>query len=277
MAALTEAQAQELLDDIVHLASKAGAAGDDVREGMLGLRPSVDALLQACGVASDGKLAQGSWTNLNGRDGLVARLQSMQKALQTLVPDRDEPRDPGNFMYRTHASNELIWLLVGGALVIVAVVLWGIFRYWNGATAKDATERDMLRMVILMGALGGTVHWMSSLANFVGNGNLFRRWSPYYLLSPFQGAALALLVYLLLRVGVLSPNSAGTAAQNLNLLGVYAFSALAGLFAKQAIEMLRDVFGVLFKKVEAKDASKDRKPGASDAEPAKPPAPARTP
>jgi len=30
-----------------------------------------------------------------------------------------------------------------------------------------------------------------------GNGNLLRRWIPYYVLAPFQGAALAVLVYLL--------------------------------------------------------------------------------
>jgi hypothetical protein len=165
-----------------------------------------------------------------------------------------------------HASNCWIYTLVIGSVATDAVVIWGIYRYWNVATSGKAVEGDVLRMVILMGALGGAIHWMSSLANYIGNGNLFRRWIPYYVLAPFQGAALAMVVYLLLRVGVLAhpanamPN--GGPAQSLNLLGLYAFAALTGLFAKQAIEMLRDVFGVIFKKIEAKDASSARKPPA---------------
>jgi len=119
-------------------------------------------------------------------------------------------------------------------------------------------------MVILMGAMGGAIHWMSSLVNYIGNGNLLRRWIPNYVLAPFQGAALAVLVYLLLRVGVLAPTQNGVPAQSLNLLGLYAFAGLTGLFAKQAIEMLRDVFAVIFKKIEAKDASgAERQPGSS--------------
>jgi hypothetical protein len=267
MAALTEAQAQALVQDLRRLTSEIETMGEEGREGLVGMRPSLEALLKSCTVKDD-KIPDGTWDQLPDRERLGLRLQSMQKALNTLLRDKDEPNDPKNFMYRSHASNTWIAVLVVGALVIIALVLWGVFRYWDGATAKDASERNILRMVILMGALGGTIHWMSSLANFIGNGNLFGRWSPYYLLSPFQGAALALLVYLLLRVGVLAPPTNGASpAQSLNLLGLYAFSGLAGLFAKQAIEMLRDVFSVIFKKVEAKDAGRQSKGPSEGDEP----------
>jgi CDP-diglyceride synthetase len=183
---------------------------------------------------------------------------------QAQAAKSDEPTDESNFMYRKHAPNGWIYGLVVGAMAVVAFVIWGIYRYWDVAASTDATEGDVLRMVILMGALGGAIHWMSSLANYIGNGNLFRRWIPYYLLAPFQGSALAMLVYLLLRVGVLAPPTSGTEdtspAQTLNLLGLYAFSGLTGLFAKQAIEMLRDVFAVVFKRVEGKDPSQGTKP-----------------
>jgi hypothetical protein len=55
----------------------------------------------------------------------------------------------------------------------------------------------------------------------------------WYVLMPISGAALAPMVYLLLRVGVLS---SGT--DSMNVFGLYAFAALTGLFAEQAIEML---------------------------------------
>ena len=120
------------------------------------------------------------------------------------------------------------------------------------------TEQTVLYMVILLGALGGFLHLASSMANYVGNRQLLRSWIIYYVLIPFQGAALAPVIYLLLRVGVLNPANpaAGTASptDSLNLISIYAFAALTGLFSKQAIETLADVFATIFKKVNAKDS-----------------------
>jgi hypothetical protein len=126
------------------------------------------------------------------------------------------------------------------------------------------TEENVLLMVILLGALGGFLHLASSMANYVGNRQLLRSWVIYYFLIPFQGAALAPIVYLLLRVGVLNPANSkpGTAspADSLNLIGIYAFAALTGLFSKQAIEMMAEVFATIFKRVNAKDSLEKSKP-----------------
>jgi hypothetical protein len=126
-------------------------------------------------------------------------------------------------------------------------------------------------MIILMGALGGCLHWTSSLAMFIGNGQLFRRWIPYYIIMPFEGAALATLIYLLIRSGVLSPDAnppgIGQTA-DLKLPYLYAFAGLTGLFAKQAIEMLAQVFNTIFAKIQAKDpvpSGQDVQQGAASA------------
>jgi hypothetical protein len=109
-------------------------------------------------------------------------------------------------------------------------------------------------MIIYMGALGSLIHFATSLAKYVGNRKLYRSWIVYYLLMPLEGASLAPIIYLLLRVGILSPASANDGGtQNLNLVAIYAFAGLTGLFSKQAIEMLAEVFGTIFKKVQAKD------------------------
>jgi len=132
-------------------------------------------------------------------------------------------------------------------------------------TKPGPTEQAVLWMVILLGALGGFLHLASSMANYVGNRQLLRSWIVYYILIPFQGAALAPLVYLLLRVGVLNPanpGEGGPTTQSLNLIGIYAFAALTGLFSKQAIETLADVFATIFKKVNAKDSLDKPKPDA---------------
>ena len=271
MTPLDEKQAQAAIKRLQDLSSTAERAGDAARGVLQAIGPAVRQLYEKLGVGTDGKIPDGKWSQLQEQEKMAAQLQlkGLADALEAGIAGIDEPRDPASFMYRVHASNAWIYTLLAGAVVAVAVVIWGIYRDWDVATSAEATEGDVLRMVVLMGALGGAIHWMSSLANYIGNGNLFRRWIPYYLLAPFQGAALAMLVYLLLRVGVLAPPSSaahtGGPAHSLNLLGLYAFSGLTGLFAKQAIEKLRDVFSVIFKRIEAKDASSATRPPAPGA------------
>ena len=127
------------------------------------------------------------------------------------------------------------------------------------------TEQAVLWMVILLGGLGGFLHLASSMSNYVGSRQLRRSWIVYYILIPFQGAALAPLVYLLLRVGVLNPanpTDAGRPMESLNLMGIYAFAALTGLFSKRAIEMLANVFDTIFRKDSTKDSLEKSKPDA---------------
>ena len=153
-----------------------------------------------------------------------------------------------------------------------------------GATVKDASgksqtakpasivllppggpdERHVLIMIVLMGALGGCLHWLSGFAFFVGNREFMRSWIAYYLLMPLEGASLAIIVYLLLRVGILAPTSvSGQATSNLNTVGLYAFSGLTGIYSKQALVSLGEVFNVIFAKVKAKDESKTESSNAS--------------
>ena len=94
----------------------------------------------------------------------------------------------------------------------------------------SASEASVLEMVILLGALGGSLHLVGSLVKYVGNRQLKRSWLLYYFYTPIAGAALAPMVYMLLRVGILSPTSSssgGSAIANLNLIAIYAFAALS--------------------------------------------------
>ena len=128
-----------------------------------------------------------------------------------------------------------------------------------------ATEQVVLSMVVLFGALGGSLHLVTSLVLYVGNGQLKRRWLPYYLSLPIAGAALAPIVYMLLRVGILTPSgiaSSPSGTASLNLVGIYAFSALTGMFAKTATDKLSEVFSTIFRTGEqpAKDKIGSGKP-----------------
>jgi hypothetical protein len=126
-------------------------------------------------------------------------------------------------------------------------------------TKGGASEEVVLGMVILLGALGGTLHVVGSLVMYIGNGQLKRRWLPYYLSIPIVGAALAPIVYMLLRVGILTPSgvaNGGTATSNLNLVAIYSFAALTGMFAKTATDKLGEVFDTIFRTSER--TGKDR-------------------
>ncbi len=198
----------------------------------------------------------------------------------------DEPTNPKSDMFHIHASNFCVRILTFLAIAGIVVVLWRIYAHWPQAfpgpaaeqgtvgdpKPRQPTEQDVLLMIFLMGFLGGLTHWAGSLAIFVGNRKLMRSWVVYYLLMPVEGSALALVIYFLLRAGVLSTNSGGSdALGELDLIKIYGFAGLTGLFAKQALEMLRDVFGAIFKRVQAKDpAEKEKSPGSGgSAEPSK--------
>jgi hypothetical protein len=125
------------------------------------------------------------------------------------------------------------------------------------AFRDGATESSVLAMVILLGALGGSLHFLRSLAMFVGNRQLKRSWLLYYISTPFTGAGLACIVYMIMRVGLLTPQGTsgnGSAIANLNLIAVYAFAALSGLFAATALDKLAEIFETAFRSEKAAKA-----------------------
>ena len=119
---------------------------------------------------------------------------------------------------------------------------------------SKVTESVILKMVILLGALGGSLHFTGSFVKYIGNRQLKRSWLLYYLATPLTGAGLSSIVYLLLRVGLINPSgnaSEGSGIANLNVIAIYSFAALTGLFSKTALEKLAEVFRTLFKTGEA--------------------------
>jgi len=126
--------------------------------------------------------------------------------------------------------------------------------FW-GPVVLPAEVRLML-IAVLAGALGAYVHLATSFADYSGNQRLMMSWGWWYLLRPFIGMALAEVVYLSLRGGLLSA-SGDNVAGAISPYGVAAVTALTGLFSKQATDKLQETFETLFRtqqKVERKDA-----------------------
>ena len=149
----------------------------------------------------------------------------------------------------------LYMMLVNIVLVYLLIKLWPdkippsdttdrIFLFWRHLQFDLSLESRFLALVVLSGALGSYIHAATSFADYIGNRQLFGSWTWWYLLRPFVGVALALIVYFSVRGGLIG---ASTGANALSPYGVAAITGLAGMFSKQATDKLREVFENLFK------------------------------
>jgi hypothetical protein len=166
------------------------------------------------------------------------------------------------------ASNEIInrmgfWYVVLALLFFyLLITAWPVlepnhtFKIFNifGISCSWAADRHMLFIVMVAGALGSLTHSWTSFGDYVGNRELSTNWIWFFILRVPIGIALAVLFYFIIRGGLLIPTVQGpgtytpesTAA--LNPYSIAAFSALAGMFSKQATDKLAAVFDVVFTK-----------------------------
>jgi hypothetical protein len=116
--------------------------------------------------------------------------------------------------------------------------------YLLGIPFTVTTETSLMLLVVVAGALGSYVHAATSFASYVGNGSFKFSWFWWYLLRIPIGVGLALLFYFALRAGLV--NATGTGFE-VGPFGVAALGGLAGLFSKQAVDKLQEVFDTVFR------------------------------
>lgn len=153
------------------------------------------------------------------------------------------------------------------ALLLPVGLIWWLVRVWPSVTAARpvpggetdplliglTSDQATLIMMALLGGLGGAVHALGSFTVYAGNRALVRSWVWWYLARAPVGAALAVVVYFVIRGGLIAGNGPGVAA--LSPYGMGAFAALAGLSSEIATQKLREVFEVLFR---PREVRKDR-------------------
>jgi hypothetical protein len=104
-------------------------------------------------------------------------------------------------------------------------------------------EVKLVLIATLFGVMGASVQGVSSLVVWNSRGKLEEGWGSWYLARPLVGSALAVITYLVIRVGLI-PSPSG--ALVINDFGVAAIGALVGLMADEMAQKLRDVFDSLF-------------------------------
>ena len=178
----------------------------------------------------------------------------------------DEPGAEGG---RPASTWWVVVLALYFAAVSVAAVWALLYRTsFHGGAATADTDLPLLHIVVAMGAIGSCVHAVTSLCGFVGNQRMISSWVLWYFFRPVVGVLLALLAYFLLRLGFVSPQLAAD-SNVINPYGVAALSGLVGLFSKQAVDKLREVFDTLFKS--RADDERGHKMDGKPAGPASPP------
>jgi hypothetical protein len=129
--------------------------------------------------------------------------------------------------------------------------VWIVF-FWREAGYWIWAETRLLLIVMLSGALGSLVHAIRSFFWYTGNRRLVRSWSAMYVLLPFNGTILAVILYLVIRGGFFSPSSSVDVTSP---FGFAAIGALIGLFSREAVHKLKQVAETFFA---AAEQGKDR-------------------
>lgn len=205
--------------------------------------------------------------------------EGVRKAAEAVgkVVKGGEPIETG---LHPHANQQMsgttVWVVVAYLLLLFLVAGWTLWSLWlaeltqlagssNGASGSHSqstwnwtpppfylgdsvnlnAEARLLLIVFLVGGLGGAVASFNSLANYRGEGALTKSWLLHYLVSPWLGAGVALLMYFVLRAGFL-PGESGPLEGNTIPWGLVAITGLAGLFYDKALLKLQQVFGTVF-------------------------------
>jgi len=104
-------------------------------------------------------------------------------------------------------------------------------------------EQLLLIFVASIGVFFACLAGLRAAASFVGHNDFEDQWWLWHVIRPVVGAGVAIATYWTLRAGFLGE---GSDLQGLNTFGIAAIAALAGLFARNLIEKLRDVADILF-------------------------------
>jgi hypothetical protein len=145
-------------------------------------------------------------------------------------------------------------ILMAIYLIVLSILLvYAILQFWPPQLPPEQVEKNveflywkipisvelrLLVVVVLTGALGGQIHTLRSFVWYVGNRKLITSWLMQYLLTPFEGASLALVFYFIICASFFPAN---TTTQNMNIYGFAGLAGLVGLFSNMAVKKLRDM------------------------------------
>ncbi len=201
--------------------------------------------------------------------------------MPTEIPSQDDPVTPAPAAVTRRQDEPVRWWLVWFLLAFhlaVGAVSFAAVTWLFPSSPGFAWDHDLaiwgfvldssLRLfwiVAFLGATGASLHAIGSITYYAQNkprtfvktagtqGDkkkkkkpdkepFHARWTPWYFMKPFQGAGLAVCLYLVFRAGILG-DSAGM--EKFNIYGICSVGMLSGLFSDMALKKLKDAFETL--------------------------------
>lgn len=152
-----------------------------------------------------------------------------------------------------------VWLLLFSAFSIVGFFVAYDAPQWlrdlfNVASDEEFEPIKESFLTLFAAGLGSSITTiMGYLKHASEEKNFSLAFSPWYIARPIMGLILGLIFYFVLKGGLLATIATDATQQtisnlqDLNDWAVASFGALVGLFSKNAIEKLRELFNILFK------------------------------
>jgi hypothetical protein len=142
-----------------------------------------------------------------------------------------------------------IWLLILAALCVAGLFFAFNTSCWPEWLQQCVDKKGVSFAAITMFAAGvGSV--IATILGYLEHASekkdFERAYAPWYVGRPLMGLLLGLVFYFLLRGGLLVVTQTSTETKDLNAAGLAGVGSLVGLFSKQAIEKLQEVFDTLF-------------------------------
>lgn len=117
-------------------------------------------------------------------------------------------------------------------------------NWLSGYRPEISDEYRIMLLMVFVSSLGVLVHSIRSYSSFVGNRRLVASWVWWYLLKIPLASSLSLILYFVIRGGLLISNSA---VDSLNPYGLSAIAGLAGMYTDRAADKLREVFDTMLR------------------------------
>jgi hypothetical protein len=177
------------------------------------------------------------------------------------------PAAPGKVAFPTQPTVYVgVWLLLYGIVSVVLVLLCIYPPQWTRILEKvfevlpdQVTEGNQALITMFAAGVGA---WITTAMGYLEHASdkkdFEAAYAPWYVARPMIGMLLGLVFYFLIRGGLLLTIDPAHAikAEDLNSWGLAAIGALIGLFSKNAIGKLREVFNTLFRT--EKEAQQER-------------------
>lgn len=154
--------------------------------------------------------------------------------------------EPGVYFPQSATLPIGIWLIVISVALIAG--LFEVLCPGSGPGGSGGASEDMrnLLVTILAAGIGSMITTILGYLKHASQQRDFKlSFVPWYFARPLIGVLLGVVFYFVLKGGLLVTVGAAS-ADTINVYGLGGLAALVGLFSKNAVEKLRDVFATLF-------------------------------